>query len=351
MTTKSKSKQLLKMYLGDMVGLKEIGKKIHNDPRTFKKEITSFGIIIPHPGAVWTKVKKHIAGHFFIPIPNSNIDMITGLILGDAQLRVQTKAAIHNFEQDIEKYAYVLSSIRNIQAKVKQEIDLSEQDVKNWNASIKLIKNTNTANLRIHKSILELTWVKVLAKKFKEFIPIRLYIKKNRTKSTKWSCGFDTQASVQFFNLWQHWYKINEQKTTKVLANIKKLTPNILLHWYVDDGYISKSELALCSHNFNLAEQRTLLKFLDREGIQAKIKKRKTKYFISISFKKANREHFFDYIKQAELYNEAVECLPYKFSATLRKREWIKEIKSKHPAYFQEGEEIKKQLIKELTTQ
>ena len=341
---------LLKLYLGEMIGLKVIGKKIHKDPRTFKQKITSLGIVIPQPGSVWTKAKKHITGQYFAPISKLKMEIITGLMLGDAQLRVQTKTDIHKRQLKPKEYTRIISQMKQIQKKAKNEEKLSQQDISKWNLGIKLLSEINTANLRIHKSILEIQWVKVLMKQFQEFIKIKPYVKRNKTQSTKWSCGFDTSASVQFFHLWQSWYKTEKKKLKKILPNIRKITPNILLHWYVGDGYSVGNELALCTQNFNFNEQKYLIELLHAEGITAKLRKKRTNYYIGLSATKENKKHFFEYIEQAKLYKEAEKYLPYKFLNGITKKEWLIEIKKEHPEYFQENQSIRETLLKNLTS-
>jgi len=343
-----KQEQLLELYLGELIGLKKIGKRVHKDPRTLKKEIEAIGITVPYPGSTWTKVKRHVEGKFFRPIPRELKEMITGSLLGDAQLRVQTKQKITEDPLKLEKYCKIVNQMQDIQKRIKKREKITIDDIKLWNNGVKSLAKVNTASLRFHKSILELEWLKALIAEFNSFIKVKVFVKPNRTKSSKWSCGFETAASIQFFELWRDWYTIEKGKLRKKLFKFRAITPNTLLHWYVGDGYLTKNELALSTHSFTLNEQSYLVKLLNAIGVKAKTVKKLKHYYIRLSTKQENINNFFSYMREAKLYKKAEKCFPYKFSNEITKAEWKKQLMKEHPEYFILDYKLREKLLQSL---
>ncbi len=349
MEMSEEQKRLVKLYMGNLMGLKQIGFQTNQDPRTFKKKITSLGIEIPYPGSIWTKMKKHIEGAYLNSIPYWLIEVISGIMLGDGSMRLQSKTFFHPNHPTLEHYKVTINLLNEIQEKVKEGLSLTKTDVREWNKGIQTIRYINTANLRMHKSILELEWVKVLAKIFNEYFQIQPFVKKNLTKSTKWSCGFDTSSSVQLFKIWKQWYRVEGDKQSKILPNIVKITPNVLLHWYVGDGYYCNTDISLCSHNFTWKEQDMLVCLLKEQNIKATIREKSGVYYVGISTKESNKEIFFEYIRRAKFYKQAKKLFPHKFSAKITKRKIVKKMKIEHPEYFKNSPEIRKKILIKLS--
>ena len=112
---------IVKLYIGELMGLKIIGKKIHGDPRTFKHKITSLGIEVPFPGSIWCKVSQHLDKRFFKPLPKWKEEIVIGSLLGDAQIRLQSKVQHHVNSPDTAKYKEVLNQVRALEKK-KQDL-------------------------------------------------------------------------------------------------------------------------------------------------------------------------------------------------------------------------------------
>lgn len=340
--------ELLKLYIGDLKGLKAIGKEIHSDPRTFKEKITSLGIKVPFPGSIWCKVSQHFNGQFFKPLPMWLEEVIIGSLLGDAQIRLQSKVRAHNNNPSIFEYEAVLMSISKLRKRVSEGKQMTKVEVQYWNSAIDLIKQTNTANFRLHKSILELDWINLLRKKFESFFKVTPFINKANNKTTKWTCGFDTSSSVNLFDTWKNWYFLKNNKTTKRIPILSPLTPNILLHWYIGDGYFSRGDMSICTHAFSNDEQKSLVIYLNTVGIKSTIRHKRNYRYVGISLEKENKERFFDFISRSKLYEEATKLFPYKFSNKITKSEWKESIFNEKPEYFLQGNDIHKKLEKKM---
>jgi len=339
---------LLKMYIGELTGLKEIGFKIKKDPRTFRQAITSTGIEIPFPGSIWCKTSQHFKGRFFKPTPEWMDEIIKGSMLGDAQIRLQSKGKYHDDNPSIEEYVAILQNVEKIRTKARARNQITKNEIQYWNYAIRRIKKTNTANFRIHKSILEFKWVKLMNKAFSEFMKVKLYVKPVNNKTTKWTCGFDTASSVQMLNFWKEWYTAGENKLNKRIPSLQNIKPNTLLHWYVDDGYYSGTDLSLCTHGFSRRDQEFLISSLQLEGIDCKLKYSYKKPHINISARKQNRDLFFSFLSEAKFYEKAKNIFPYKFTSSLSKKEWMKKIYKENPEYFIDDHSFKQQLLLRL---
>ncbi|MBY8999358.1 MAG: hypothetical protein KGD64_00405 [Candidatus Heimdallarchaeota archaeon] len=340
--------KLVRLYIGELKGLKTIGKQIHSDPRTFKNVITSLGIEIPYPGSIWCKVSQHLSRRFYKPLPKWKMELVIGSLLGDSQIRLESKLHYHAKNPNIIEYSNMLLKTNKIRKKARKYGILSQKEIKYWNSAIELIKNTNTASFRIHKSILEIKWVKLLAQIFNENLNITTFVNKADNKSTKWSCGFDSSSSIHFFEIWKEWYTKQRGAISKNIPKLPPLTPNILLHWYIDDGYMSGYDTSLCTQAFSYKEHLVLLKYLKTAGIESNIRVSKGKPYIGISMKKQNKKDFYSFISHARLYKQARNLFPYKFTNSISKREWNARIIETSPDYFRSEPNAKERLLSEL---
>ena len=339
-------KKLLEMYIGDLIGLKTIGKRISKDPRTFKYLITKFGFEIPNPGSFWIKIKYHLDYKFYRPISPFLHELIIGSLLGDAQIRLQSKNVVHSNNPDIIQYQDVLQDMNNFRNQIRKSNELGQNEVDCWNEGIKMIQNTNTATLRFHKSILEKNWVRILSNQLSPAYSATPYVKlkgkRNINQRIKWTCGFDTSASVQLFKIWQLWYIQKGTTNIKVLPrNLPEITPNILLHWYIGDGTLSGSDFSLSTHNFTYLENLKLRDYLSTVGITSSVKQKNNNYFLRLSNSQSNVETFFNYISKAKLYNNAKDLFPYKFDKKIKKGDWINKVLKEYPEFTDENSIIK----------
>jgi len=89
---------------------------------------------------------------------------------------------------------------------------------------------------------------------------------------------------------------------------------------------MSGSDISLCSQSFTLQENQKLVRLLREKDIECKIRLHKKKPFIGISSKKDNREIFFGFMEQAKYFKEAEKLLLPKFTNSISKKEWKKEL-------------------------
>ena len=341
-------KKLLRMYIGELKGLKVIGREIGSDPRTFKHQITSLGIKVPFPGSIWTKTSKHLKGDFDKPIPKWFKEIIIGSLLGDAQLRLQSKTKAHFESPSNQEYKTVLCKTNILRRKIREGRDLTHEDIQHWNLTVNLLKRTNTANFWLHKSIFEIEWIKFLGETFRRFLDFKAFVKPIKYIDTKWTCGFDTVSSVHNFNIWKNWYSLNNKKVPKRVPSFHEVTPNILLHWYVDDGYFSANEIGLCSFGFTVKENKYLLEQLAKNNIKGRLYYKSAKPFISISIKKPNKRAFFDFMEQAKFFTDAKKIFPHKFSKSITRNDLKEHILEKYPEIMDSGIDARDKLYSEL---
>ena len=260
-------------------------------------------------------------------------------------IRLQSKSSHHQNQPTLKKYYTILDQINTIRDKVKKHETLTNKDITVWNNTNRIVQNLNTATFRVHKSIFEFKWVELLYREFdKDYIlkgfmkPIKKGVRPDRLK---WSCGFDTSSSYQLFLIWLEWYTKNGKKVKKrIPTSFTKLTPNILLHWYIGDGTNSSGTLALYTFGFKLSDQKRLRKALLAIGVETELIRKRGKYYIRISKGEENVTSFFKFMSTAKYYNKANELLPHKFDRDLKKQEIVNKLRTEHPEYFDETADL-----------
>lgn len=348
--TNKMQKEIVRMHIQELRGLKNIGSKIKKDARTWQYLIHEIGIDILSPGSLWKKVKEHFEGKYDVQLTEQMNEIIIGTLLGDGNIRIQTKGTPHPNQLSMTEYKQILNKVSAIQETLKIAGNLTYQDIKFWNYAINKFKDLNTATFRIHKGIFEREWVKMLFDEFTKFLPATPYIKKingvEDPESFKWSCGFDTQATFQLQKFWEDWYVLEGDEYKKIIPHsLTQLTPNILLHWYIGDGSYSGGSIHLYTFGFSYDDHLRIQQMLLDIGINSTIKERvdddgvKT-HFIFISSKKSNREILFDYLSQAKFFAKANELFPHKFTKEIEYTDTLNETRLKHPEYFTYDEKL-----------
>ncbi len=331
-------KDLIRRYIGDMMGLKAIGKEIHSDPRTFKKEFTSLGIEIPFPGSVWKKMQDHYSGRFDRSISPFLEEIITGSLLGDGNIRLQSKVDHHEKNPSLDEYRELLLDIGEIRQRVKNGDGLTRDDIERWNHGIEIIRNTNTAHFRIHKSIVEIRWVKKMMEIFDREIDVQSkFIKTIRdAKNIAWTCGFDTLSSVQLFNIWKDWYTKDGQIVVKRVPRhiLTKITLDSLLQWYTGDGFYSGKTIGLCTSGFSKSDQLYLIKLLAQIDVDSHFARSHTGGEITISHKKEKREYFINMLTKTKQYLLAEREFPQKFDGNYSKKDLMMKLRLSYPEFF-----------------
>lgn len=336
--------EIIRYHIVNLHGLKSIGKIINRDARSFKNLFYDVGIDILHPGSLWKKVKEHFEGKYDVEMTKIMNDIIVGTLLGDGSMRIQTKSTPHKNQPLTREYEEILDKINSIRESYETNGSLTYSDIKYWNYAINKFKNLNTATFRLHKSIFEREWVKILVDEMVKFLPLTPYIKKIKdvegADKIKWTCGFDTQASFQFLKIWENWYEPNGDKFKKIVPkDFNCLSPDILLHWYIGDGSYSGRNIHLYTFGFSFEENYRLQQMLSEIGLKSKIKDRVDEsgvrtHFIHLSSKKTNRETLFGYLSEAKFYSKAESIFPHKFTKEINHADSMNGIRNSHPEYF-----------------
>ena len=109
---------------------------------------------------------------------------------------------------------------------------------------------------------------------------------------------------------------------------LTSISPDILLQWYTGDGYYSSSIIALGTYGFRVVDQQFLVDLLYQIGVASKIYVKDVGNEISISHRKDNRDHFFNYLLNARGNSLARSELPHKFDTNYRKKDLIEDKQS-----------------------
>ena len=331
---------LLNYYISEMRGLKKIGSQIlHKDPRSFKYVITGLGFDIPASGSIWKKMKDHYNGKFTTPIDPTLNEILLGMMLGDMNIRLQSKSKPHPQQPTISEYQRLLREITKLRRRIRSQRYIEHADVDLWNKGIKIIQSINTATVRIHKSSTEFDFVKVLYKLLGKHMELGspFFHQNNNGSGVRWNCGFDTSSLIEFYEMWRNWYKFKNYRYSKHIPRnlITKATPDLIFHYYIDDGWYSGNRIQISNSSFCKSDIHYLVRLIRAEGIRAKPYANANSYSINISHSKKNRSAFFEFISQATLYKEVSPYFPHKLIRGYSKKEYAKEHKSKYPEFYE----------------
>lgn len=140
--------------------------------------------------------------------------------------------------------------------------------------------------------------------------------RKNRLRyKGKWKDydGFNlrTSSSEKLVSYYERWYPISQNRKKSIPIDLK-LTPTVILHWFMDDGYSYYRKnrrcviVEFCSESFTYKENLRLKKELERFHIKCSIDKDKSGYRIRVISSSTN--DFFNLIGECP-----VNSLRYKW--------------------------------------
>ncbi len=155
-------------------------------------------------------------------------------------------------------------------------------------------------------------------KEFSQYIASRLSSLNGSTNQTKymwWGC---TATHPDISKQGNRWYP----NKTKIVPHDLKITPNMLLMWYLGDGSICKNSgtITLSTDCFSYQDHIVMVDKLSTIGVDATInsihrsRNNKTYYYLRVSNKKVAA--FFNIIG----HKSPVECYGYKFSVPNKTR-------------------------------
>lgn len=316
------------LYL-QLNGAKKIGKERHIGPNKVKYILRGYGFEIL-PSGKWTKVKKHvIEKNFYLPISPYLLEMITGELLGDGCLGIQMKGdKIFPLDLNSKVYSKHLQFLRDLQN--NPNIHITPKLVKKFNAAVKYLSQYPTAQFRMHVQLLEKPWVEYQSSVLvREGYTANVYVrnKKIPTLTNDKNTGFDSSSSINLFDLYTRWYPNNK----KIIPPNLKITPNVLLHWYIGDGSLGTNNFYLSTQSFTKLEVEKLVELLKRDAnIIGWVRETRDGFNLALSLKKDNVERFFNYLDKAnpDALKIAKETFPWKFDKNLKYGDFLKSKKN-----------------------
>jgi hypothetical protein len=266
-----------------------------------------------------TRVKVHLKGSHWAPISNDLLEILDGELLGDGNIQSMHDRMGIKWHKSLPNYMNALDTLFLLQ--FLYEID-SDTVIKEFNEANSIISGSQTAYFRLHKSLEEKPWVRFIGQIFQS---------RGHSVSISDSKGtihLHTQGTVQLYKLFQRWYKNAKKKVPSDL----KLTPRVVLHWFIGDGGTGKRRIVLYSLSFSKEENELLADLLNKEiGISVTVAPRKNprqpdrSYYLLDITGRRNYRSFLDYLELAPAYslNLAKQLFPWKFSTDIRKKDVI----------------------------
>ena len=347
-------KQVIKGFLGNLTGLKRLGRELKKSPNSLKPVIQDLGVKSVKQDD-WTSLRNHLKEKFNHILPIHLQEILKGMLLADGRFEVQNNGIVVPNTHGLKEYQNAIKELNDIRSQIISGTIPTLNDIRKWNNGADKIINSNIATFRVNKSIQEFTWVNELYNEFKQYCNnLPKIAPNNKTNQIlKWDVNFETTPSAQFGFEWDKWYEplniknpLTEkfgQKYKKILPlDFKDFTPNSLLHMYSGIGSMSANSIYFASMNFTQTENKILQTELKKIEIQSELVRTKygNGYYVGISMNQDNRKNFFDYISQARMYSKAEEFLPYKFDRSLSREEYLNEVLKDHPEFTDPNCEI-----------
>ena len=314
---KEKKLKYCRLYM-QFNGMKKIARDCHTSPLKVKEALIEYNIPILPCGKM-TKIVQHILNkNFDIPISEKLTNMMISHLLGDGSLRIMKKGDLSYPDLDFGEYtpkADFLRSFLNM-----NNIEMTDELIQKWIYARQLVSDYPTSVFRFSQGVIAgwrtEDWVDYCSKmcniegyrnspRYSKPIPNLFYY-------------FDTNATVQVFDMYAKWYPNNK----KTVPFDLEMNPDILLYWYIGDGTISYSAFYIATQSFSKKEVDFLCDLLFRTfGLICHTSKHRDGFILSISLKKDNLKRFFDYLDQADpdALVIAKRVYPWKFDKNLKK--------------------------------
>ena len=350
--SKVSREQLFTGYL-QLYGIARLEKRYFIDHKTVTKILVESGFTV-YSSATMTKIVNHLKtdsenslGRFWQPITPKLQEILVGELLGDGNIRInlptihgiRTKMNIPKNTPTLEEYKHALEDLHSIQMlpNINEIINTKSERTKvieRFNKAIASISLSSTAYFRLHTSVEERKWIDHIGKRFEEgkyHNKIVDLCAQDKTGQKKITTYLDTIGSVQLQKLYENWYA--GENHSKIVPKSFRLTPTMLLHWYIGDGSANRNSISIYTDSFSKDDVEFLVQYLNAEiGIQAKIyvhikKDRPEKKYYRIYFtNKYNYKKFFAYLNKAdpESLQLAKKLFAWKFSTTLTKEHYVR---------------------------
>ncbi|OLS16528.1 MAG: hypothetical protein HeimC3_53700 [Candidatus Heimdallarchaeota archaeon LC_3] len=314
-----------------LISLRKLSEKYHMRKDKIKKILRKSGLKI-HSRNDMSKIVLHYKDGnwpFWKPFSDKVEQIIVGDVTGDAHLKTNTKF-LDNILPDLDLYEQSMIIINYILNKIdKKEInDKNFQEfVEKFNNSTELISKFSTASFRIETSIIEKKKLELVQEIFSTFgynPHIKDSYRKGKDGKFRWYSRLMTQSSVQIQKLYEFFY----QNGVKRIPRDLKLTPIILLYFFLGDGSFNNHQIHFSTNCYLKEDVEFLADLIQLElDIETHVYPKSEKdepdkvYWILVISGKDNISTFLEYISQSdpESYNLAKREFSWKFDGKLRK--------------------------------
>ena len=292
-------------------------------------------------GGIMNKIKQNLMyERSYLPINAVLEEILIGELLGDGNISLAKgkKKFVNPSWEDYFAAKNFLQRLLSITS-INQLSDLG-QIIHEFNTFVKIITSYSTAEFNLNKAILEYHWVKRIGYLFRMH-DYKAYIytgfhKSDISKDYRWKVYFRSSSSIQLKFLHDKWYT---KAGRKIIPQDLKLTPRILLHWYIGDGSLSNTTISLATYSFTREEVELLAKKIEMDA-NIKFNMRRRLYVVHNEYReywrldtrsKEEMQHFFEYINtidDKETLEIAKKIFPWKFNHNVRKREVVEKKKN-----------------------
>ena len=325
-------KQLIFDYF-HLVSLRDLQATYHQHITTIMRILQESGIETINGGTM-NKIKQNLMyERAYQPINTLLEEILIGELLGDGnitQIKGKKKLVNPTEEEYLAAKKFLQQLLKTTSS--NQLPDLGKI-IQEFNKSINIIAAYSTAEFSLHKSILEYYWVKRIGDLFR-INGYKAYIYTTFEKFNhkyRWRVNLRSNSSIQLKFLHDKWYTLEGRK---IIPRDLKITPRILLHWYIGDGTLRNTQISLATYSFTREEVELLAEKIEMDT-KIKFNVKKVLYVVHNEYReywrlatssKKEEKRFFDYISiidDKKTLIIAKKLFPWKFNHNVRKREEV----------------------------
>ena len=254
-------------------------------------------------------IRRHVNGNFNLQINDTLQNYIIGGLLGDLSIE-SNKRIVSSL--DINEYYSSLTFIRSYKTDNDKLLD-----IQGFNQNAEIIGKAPLARLILTSSILQAPYVYYLSECFANN-NFPLSITPNIGTNKKYpNLSLYSTKYIDVGLLYSKWYP----QGIKIVPRYFKLTPSIILHWFIGDGSY-QDRISFATHSFSTNDVNFLIKrlkidlninsslYISKDGPEIKI------------YTKRDKEYFFLILDQEK--NDSDFCkqfFPWKFNERMTKKE------------------------------
>ena len=330
-----------------------IRKELHKKHYIITNVLENAGVIILDKSKK-TNTLSHLGHKFWKAIDPNLSEVLIGELLGDGFLHIirdningkKVKSTNRN-RPSLEEYKVALDYLADIQNLTEVSSDLTKY-IQQYNYAMNIISSSKVTSFGLETSLYASEWVRYMGTLLCSYNhPCRITeVKKKDKRRTDISDGY-TQIlltsvnSIQLGKLYDVWYP----EGVKIIPKNFIVTPTILLHFFIGDGYVTKAKLRsgeskiiaikLCTDCFIIEDIMYLAGLINtvlhiNTILEKKKKPTSIHYRITIQGYE-NVKKFYQYIEQANptSVSLAKKVFPWKFKP-IPKKEYLEKIKAQN---------------------